>query len=107
MTSDVQRLAVEHYPCPYCGVPAGRWCVVARGRTAGARVTWIHQGRVGALEQAWSDGHREGRRTARASTAHALEAASRGDVWAVRDGVPRLPADTVAAITRWLERVRW
>ena len=44
--SELAALAVDLVPCDYCHAPRGVFCRVARGRTAGARATYVHTSRT-------------------------------------------------------------
>lgn len=57
-------IAVEHYPCPYCGAPAGERCRVASGVTKGRLAGWPHTARVRGVDLAWVEGYAWGRRDA-------------------------------------------
>lgn len=105
LTQTTTQLAHHGLPCPSCGAQPGEWCRTFRSitRPVGQRAGWLHTARTRLLDDAWRIGWRDGHRSEGDSIAAALEAASKGHHWAVRDRVPQLDADTVARLVAWLE----
>lgn len=54
------ELAVEYIDCHYCGAQRGEMCVIARGRTVGARASYIHGDRSRAAQKIWAHGYADG-----------------------------------------------
>lgn len=59
--TDLQEIAVEHYPCTRCGAQPGERCRVAKGVTQGRLTTWQHTVRTRGVKAAWRLGNRDAR----------------------------------------------
>lgn len=59
---ELEATAVAELPCYYCAAEPGDPCVVANGRTAGARARFTHEARVRIVRLVWIEGYYEGGR---------------------------------------------
>ena len=93
------------FPCGYCGVEEGAWCVTAKGitRPPGQRAPWLHEARARPIREAWRQGWKDGQAIALESLITELRAARGGEHWATTARVPVVNSND---LLDWLQRRR-